>query len=467
MLPWLQRRRVATVNVSLDLLALSRRDSRIKEMGRRIIDDALWNLIEPLLPPAKSPSVQVSASQARAESRSADGHSVRAEDLHSLARSSCQNGMWLVRESLAAAAGLARGCSPGCISRVAVDQTTANPCRSSLPSRPGLRTANQYSPLWSKHVPIIATLHATFDPIMDANPATQFPCSNASPSEGRILTALPDTWKSAPVASPWDGIQVHNYQIREEGEVRDLRFESNLLLCLYRKPHERVESLNRFGRWQHADASDSSVAYGPPNAALNYRWGVNLEQSHLIINIDWLQGTSGRMPIPLHGWFAGIHDRILVQLIDEIVRDASSGTPTGVEHAEWLALSALYRFTALARNTTWECNMGLADAIMDRALQFIHSGLDSTLRVREIASAAGFDSNLYAFMRLFGKYTGLPPHQYVMEARLERAKNMLLRGHGSVTDVALACGFNNMSHFSTAFKRRWAASPSQLIKESR
>lgn len=187
-------------------------------MGRRIIDDALWNLIEPLLPPAKSPSVQVSASQARAESRSADGHSVRAEDLHSLARSSCQNGMWLVRELLAAAAGLARGCSPGCISRVAVDQTTANPCRSSLPSRPGLRTANQYSPLWSKHVPIIATLHATFDPIMDANPATQFPCSNASPSEGRILTALPDTWKSAPVASPWDGIQVHNYQIREEGK---------------------------------------------------------------------------------------------------------------------------------------------------------------------------------------------------------------------------------------------------------
>ncbi|WP_322027989.1 AraC family transcriptional regulator [Burkholderia sp. BCC1977] len=259
---------------------------------------------------------------------------------------------------------------------------------------------------------------------------------------------------------------MHDYQISEAGEVRDLQFESNLLLCLYRKPHRLVESLNRFGRWQHADASDGSVAYGPPNAALNYRWGDNLDQTHLIINIDWLQGVTGRGPIPLDGWFAGLHDRLLVQLIDEIYRDAISGTPTGIEHSEWLALSALYRFTALARNTTWECNMARADAIMDRALEFIHAELDSTLRVREVASAAGFDSNLYGFIRLFSRYTGLPPHQYVMEARLERAKNMLLKGHGSVTDVALACGFNNMSHFSTAFKRRWTVSPSSLIKRS-
>ncbi|MXN79841.1 helix-turn-helix domain-containing protein [Burkholderia sp. 4701] len=302
---------------------------------------------------------------------------------------------------------------------------------------------------------------------MDTTAVVQLPRSDATPFDGQVITALPEAWKSAPVASPWDGIQVHNYQIGEEGEVRDLRFESNLLLCLYRKPHKLVESLNRFGRWQHADASDCSVAYGPPKAALNYRWGRNLHQTHLIINIDWLHGDAGRGPIPLHGWFAGLHDRVLVQLIDEIHRDAVSGTPAGIEHSEWLALSALYRFTALARSTTWECDMARADAIIERALEFIHARLDSALRVREVASAAGFESNLYGFIRLFSRYTGLPPHQYVMEARLERAKNMLLQGHGSVTDVALACGFNNMSHFSTAFKRRWAASPSQLIKRSR
>lgn len=302
---------------------------------------------------------------------------------------------------------------------------------------------------------------------MNINAVVQSPCVDASPSEGQVLTTLPEAWKSAPLASPWDGIQVHNYRIGEAGEVRDLQFGSNLLLCLYRKPHKLVESLNRFGRWQHADASDGSVAYGPPNAALNYRWGDNLHQTHLIINIDWLHGAAARGPIPLHGWFAGLHDRVLVQLIDEIFRDAASGTPTGIEHSEWLALSALYRFTAMARNTTWEYDMARADAIMDRALEFIHSGLDSTLRVREVASAAGFESNLYGFIRLFSRYTGLPPHQYVMEARLERAKNMLRQGHVSVTDVALACGFNNMSHFSTAFKRRWAVSPSQLIKQSR
>ncbi|WP_082742217.1 AraC family transcriptional regulator [Burkholderia sp. MSMB1078WGS] len=302
---------------------------------------------------------------------------------------------------------------------------------------------------------------------MSNNSVGQSPPFDNSPAEGRVLTDLPDAWKIGPIASPWDGMQVHRYHIGEEGEVRDLRFESNLLLCLYRKPHKQVESLNRFGRWQYVDASDGSVAYGPPNAALNYRWGTSLDQTHLVINVDWLQGVTGPGPIPLHGWYAGIHDRVLVQLLEEIAQDALSGTPAGIEHSEWLALSALYRFTALARNTTWECDMTRVDAIMDRALEFIHSGLDTTLRVREIANAAGFESNLYGFVSLFSKYTGLPPHQYVMEARLEQAKNMLLQGNISVTDVALSCGFNNMSHFSTSFKRRWKVRPSELIKRNR
>lgn len=98
-------------------------DNRIREMGKPFIDDELWKLIGPLLPPAK-PGDSSTGPQACAESRSANGHRVRAEDRHSLARSSCRNGMWLGRELLAAAARLARGWRVGCIARVAADQTT-------------------------------------------------------------------------------------------------------------------------------------------------------------------------------------------------------------------------------------------------------------------------------------------------------------------------------------------------------
>lgn len=79
--------------------------------------------------------------------------------------------------------------------------------------------------------------------------------------------------------------------------------------------------------------------------------------------------------------------------------------------------------------------------------------------VSELARSVGM--SVFHFSRVFSELVGMPPHRYLNEARLHAARRMLLDG-GSVTDACFACGYNNLSHFSRSFARRFGAPPSRV-----
>lgn len=82
--------------------------------------------------------------------------------------------------------------------------------------------------------------------------------------------------------------------------------------------------------------------------------------------------------------------------------------------------------------------------------------------VSELARSVGM--SMFNFTRVFSELTGLPPHQYVLRVRLNAARRMLREGR-SVTETCFACGFNNLSHFSRSFARRYGRAPSQLLSQ--
>jgi AraC-like DNA-binding protein len=65
----------------------------------------------------------------------------------------------------------------------------------------------------------------------------------------------------------------------------------------------------------------------------------------------------------------------------------------------------------------------------------------------------------YHFLRTFARFTGVTPHQYVLRARLRDAALRLVRDAGSVLDVALDCGFGDVSNFNRAFRGEFGVSP--------
>ena len=88
----------------------------------------------------------------------------------------------------------------------------------------------------------------------------------------------------------------------------------------------------------------------------------------------------------------------------------------------------------------------------------------------------GYDVNLYLsslpfspeyLKKLFKKETGLTPHQYLTDKRLESAANTLSTFYGkwNISETARLCGFNEPLYFSRLFKRKFGVSPRDYISE--
>ncbi len=76
--------------------------------------------------------------------------------------------------------------------------------------------------------------------------------------------------------------------------------------------------------------------------------------------------------------------------------------------------------------------------------------------------AAKLSMSISKLNRIFRELYGTSLHAYVQEMRLEQAAEMLLKMNLSVTEVAVNSGYNNMSHFSKAFKNRFGITPKKF-----
>ena len=71
------------------------------------------------------------------------------------------------------------------------------------------------------------------------------------------------------------------------------------------------------------------------------------------------------------------------------------------------------------------------------------------------------------FSRAFKVSTGVPPHQWLLTARIERARNLLADSATPLVEVADMCGFADQSHFSRIFARTMGTSPGAWRREHR
>jgi len=109
-----------------------------------------------------------------------------------------------------------------------------------------------------------------------------------------------------------------------------------------------------------------------------------------------------------------------------------------------------------------EIKGGLAPFMQKKLLEYIESHLDQPLTLAELAIFANLSE--YHFARMFKRSFGVPPHQYVMERRLNRA-NLLLRSSTlPLAEISMQCGFSSQSHFSNRFRSFYKITPAAFRK---
>ncbi len=105
---------------------------------------------------------------------------------------------------------------------------------------------------------------------------------------------------------------------------------------------------------------------------------------------------------------------------------------------------------------------GLSGPMRSRIEALMHERMSESLRLVDLAAAAGI-SRCY-FSRLFHSSFGQPPHQYLLELRLQRARSLLEARQRPIADVAAMTGFSDQSHLTRCFRRRFGTTPSAICR---
>ena len=99
-------------------------------------------------------------------------------------------------------------------------------------------------------------------------------------------------------------------------------------------------------------------------------------------------------------------------------------------------------------------------------VEYIEDHLDAGLTLEQMAAVAHLSP--YHFARQFKAATGLPPHQYVIARRVERAQQLLHPDRDlSLAEIAARAGFSDQSQFSHHFKRLVGVTPGQFRLSAR
>jgi AraC family transcriptional regulator len=121
----------------------------------------------------------------------------------------------------------------------------------------------------------------------------------------------------------------------------------------------------------------------------------------------------------------------------------------------------LIRHVSATRQSARRRNGTLPRAKLRTVVEYIEEHLDSGPTLEQMAAIARLSPNYFAWQ--FKRATGLPPHQYVLDRRVERAKQFLQTGSDiSLAEAAAEAGFSDQSQFSHHFKRLIGVTPGQF-----
>jgi AraC family transcriptional regulator len=160
-----------------------------------------------------------------------------------------------------------------------------------------------------------------------------------------------------------------------------------------------------------------------------------------------------------------LKDERIRALVAAAEADLANGSSAGRIYTDSIGralAAALMHSQGVLRSPMGHYRGGLSPAQLRRVTSFVHECLHEDVSLIQMAEAAKL-SPAY-FSQMFRQSTGVAPHQFVLRARVERAKELLVKEDARVLDVAIACGFQTQQHFARVFRAFCKMSPTQFRK---
>ena len=150
-----------------------------------------------------------------------------------------------------------------------------------------------------------------------------------------------------------------------------------------------------------------------------------------------------------------------------LVARACSGLTGGLSNLAWeeLALGMAARVVSLLAEDGMREGDAPARAVarVTEAIREIEADPAEAFTLASLARRA--EMSPYSFLRSFEQVSGTTPHQYILRTRLRKAAERLALEEGKVLDVALDCGFGDVSNFNRTFRAEFGCSPREYRRE--
>jgi AraC family transcriptional regulator len=100
---------------------------------------------------------------------------------------------------------------------------------------------------------------------------------------------------------------------------------------------------------------------------------------------------------------------------------------------------------------------GLPPYKLQQVIDYMNQHLHQEIQLANLAKVANISP--FYFCHSFKQSTGTSPYQYLIQRRVERAKQLLQHGEMTIAEIALECGFSNQSHFTKRFQQWTGLTP--------
>ena len=151
------------------------------------------------------------------------------------------------------------------------------------------------------------------------------------------------------------------------------------------------------------------------------------------------------------------HQREISRLVFDFLASEGFGGKMKAEAIASLLMVDVFR--EVDRPADYSKNYGLGAYKLKLITSFIAEHTDEDLSIERLAKMA--DVSTFHFARMFKKDMGISPHQYVIQHRIARARQLLRDPGSSIADIAYQTGFSSQSHLTDTFQKVVGVTPAK------
>lgn len=259
----------------------------------------------------------------------------------------------------------------------------------------------------------------------------------------------------------WPGLQIHRARVMPGRVLEHTNAFHEVNVSIAGSPV--VCKHTSTGKYVVKKRATGNLCITPAGQTTSAHWNKPIDNMGFSFDPDFVRHTAAENRLSDTFEFAEIFrpsDPLIQHLGLTLLSESESNSPAGRLFSDsliqTLTLHLLTNYTS-ARSKAIEMSGGLSGYKLRRVTEYINENLEHDLSLSEIAATA--DLSQFHFAREFRKSTGLTPQQFVMQRRIERAKELLATEDLPIVEISLLSGFKNQSHFTTLFRKYTKLTP--------